>query len=107
MQIDFLKWIQGRIRMLGKLVAMSHRGAGHHPEFYQDGLSNPNKTWDTTQLLATPQGTDMVGKSVKNWCKYTNFLVNTDSFYENFINADFQKIPIPHITCPMKQKFLH
>ena len=37
----------------------------------------------------------------------TNSLVNADSFYANFTNADFQKIPIPHLTRTMKQKFLH
>ena len=38
---------------------------------------------------------------------YTNSLVNTDSFYMNFTNTTFQKIPIPHLTRTMKQKFLH
>ena len=32
---------------------------------------------------------------------YTNFLVNTDSFYANFTNRTFQKIPIPQLTRPM------
>ena len=39
--------------------------------------------------------------------KYTNSLVNADSFYANFTNATFQKILSPHLTCTMKQKFLH
>ena len=38
--------------------------------------------------------------------KYTNSLVNAGSFYTNFPNTTFQKIPIPHLTRPMKQKFL-
>ena len=38
---------------------------------------------------------------------YTNSLVNADSFYANFNNTTFQKVPIPHLTRPMKQKFLH
>ena len=38
---------------------------------------------------------------------YTKFLVNTNSFYKNFTNTNFQKVPIPHLTCTMKQKFLH
>ena len=37
---------------------------------------------------------------------YTNSLVNTDSFYANFTHTTFQKIPIPHLTHTMKQKFL-
>ena len=27
---------------------------------------------------------------------YTNSLVNADSFYANFTNTHFQKVPIPH-----------
>ena len=38
---------------------------------------------------------------------YTNSLVNADLFYENFTNTTFQKIPIPHLTHIMKQKFLY
>ena len=38
---------------------------------------------------------------------YTNSLVNTDSFHANLTNTTFQKIPIPHLTCTRKQKFLH
>ena len=34
----------------------------------------------------------------------TNSLVNTDSFYSNFSDNTFQKVPITHLTCPMKQK---
>ena len=34
-------------------------------------------------------------------------VVNRDSFYTNFTNKTFQKIPIPHLTCAMKLKFLH
>ena len=30
--------------------------------------------------------------------EYTNSLVNADSFYENFTNATFQKVPISHLT---------
>ena len=37
---------------------------------------------------------------------YTKSLVNTNSFYTNFTNTDFQKVPIPHLTRTMKQKFL-
>ena len=37
---------------------------------------------------------------------YSNSLVNVDSFYTNFTKATFQKIPIPHLTCTMKHKFL-
>ena len=39
--------------------------------------------------------------------KYTKSLVNTNSFYTNFTNTHFQKVPIPHLTRTMKQKFLH
>ena len=38
---------------------------------------------------------------------FTKSLVNTNSFYTNFINTHFQKVPIPHLTGTMKQKFLH
>ena len=38
---------------------------------------------------------------------YTKSLVNTNSFYTNFTNTHFQKVPIPHLTRTMKQKFLH
>ena len=38
---------------------------------------------------------------------YTKSLVNTNSFYTNFTNTYFQKVPIPHLTRTMKQKFLH
>ena len=37
--------------------------------------------------------------------QYTNSLVNADSFYSNFTNKTFQKIPIPSRS--MSQKFLH
>ena len=39
--------------------------------------------------------------------RYTKSLVNTNSFYTNFNNTHFQKVPIPHLICTMKQKFLH
>ena len=39
--------------------------------------------------------------------EYTNSLINADSFYANFTNKTIQKIPIPHLTRPMRQKFLH
>ena len=38
---------------------------------------------------------------------YTKSLVNTNSFYTNFTNTHFQKVPIPHLTRTMKQKFFH
>ena len=38
---------------------------------------------------------------------YTNSLVTAYSFYANFTNTTFQKVPIPHLTRTMKQKFLH
>ena len=38
---------------------------------------------------------------------YYKSLVNANSFYVNFINTHFQKVPIPHLTRTMKQKFLH
>ena len=38
---------------------------------------------------------------------YTKSLVNTNLFYMNSTNTHFQKIPIPHLTRTMKQKFLH
>ena len=39
-------------------------------------------------------------------CKYTNSLVNADSFHPNFTETTFEKIPISHLTRTMKQKFL-
>ena len=39
--------------------------------------------------------------------KCTKSLVNTNSFNTNFTNTHFQKVPIPHLTRTMKQKFLH
>ena len=46
-------------------------------------------------------------KGCRRKVKYTNSLVNADSFYGNFTNTTFQKNPIPHLTRIMKQKFLH
>jgi hypothetical protein len=34
-------------------------------------------------------------------------LVIVDLFYKNFTNRTFQKVSIPYLTHPMKQKFLH
>ena len=38
---------------------------------------------------------------------YTKSLVNADLLYANFTNTTFQKVPISHLTCTMKQKFFH
>ena len=38
---------------------------------------------------------------------YTKSLVNTNLVYTNFTNTHVQKVPIPHLTRTMKQKFLH
>ena len=38
---------------------------------------------------------------------YTNSLLIADSFYANFTNVNFQKIAIPHLTRPMKDKLFH
>ena len=38
---------------------------------------------------------------------YTKSLVNTNLVNTNFANTHFQKVPIPHLTRTMKQKFLH
>ena len=38
---------------------------------------------------------------------YTKCLVNTNLVNTNFTNTHFQKVPIPHLTRTMKQKFLH
>ena len=46
-------------------------------------------------------------RSIFGTTSYTNFLVKADSFYANFTCTTFQKIPIPHLTCSMKHKFLH
>ena len=39
--------------------------------------------------------------------QYTKSLVNTNLVNTNFTNTHFQKVPIPHLTRSMKQKFLH
>ena len=42
------------------------------------------------------------GKNTKNKLnpfRYNNSLVSADSFYANFTNTTFQKIPIPHLKC--------
>ena len=39
--------------------------------------------------------------------RYTKSLVNTNLVNTNFTNTHFQKVPIPHLTRIMKQKFLH
>ena len=39
--------------------------------------------------------------------RYTNSLVNADSFYSDLTNSTFQKIPISCLTQTMKHKFLH
>ena len=36
--------------------------------------------------------------------EYTKSLVNTKSFYANFTNTHFQKIPIPYLTRTMKPR---
>ena len=36
--------------------------------------------------------------------KYTNSLVNADSFYANFTNTTFKKIPIPHLNFMFSKK---
>ena len=38
---------------------------------------------------------------------YTNSLVNTDSFYANLSNKNFQKILTFQLTSIMNQKFFH
>ena len=38
---------------------------------------------------------------------YTKSLVNTNLVNTNFTYSHFQKVPIPHLTRTMKQKFLH
>ena len=43
----------------------------------------------------------------QNISKYINSLANADLFYTNLTNMAFQKIPIPHLTPTMEQKFLH
>ena len=43
----------------------------------------------------------------RNLLMYTKSLVNTNLFNTNFTNTHFQKVPIPHLTRTMKQKFLH
>ena len=40
-------------------------------------------------------------------CTYTKSLVNTNLVNTKFTNTHFQKVPIPHLTRTMKQKFLH
>ena len=44
---------------------------------------------------------------LQNSLMYTNYLVNADSFYVNFTNTTFQKIPITDLTHTIKQKAIH
>ena len=39
--------------------------------------------------------------------KCTNSLVNANLFYKSFINTNFQMIPIPSLTCNLKQKTIY
>ena len=73
----------------------------------------PNSNFDreleqiqTVQLIAFQSDLWANSKQLEG-SKYTNSLVNADSFYANFTNMTFQKIPIPHLTRSMKQKILH
>jgi hypothetical protein len=49
----------------------------------------------------------VLNHELRTYDDYTDSLVNADSFYANFTDTNFQKIPIPHIKRTMKQKFLH
>ena len=73
-------------------------------------LSGKNSLFSGTQLYShklfvSLNFTEIL--SLHLYTHYTNSLVNADSFYENFTITTFQKIPIPHLTRPMRQKFLH
>ena len=52
-----------------------------------------------------PRLTRFFGTWKKPW--YTKSLVNTNLVDTNFTNTHFQKVPVPHLTRTMKQKFLH
>ena len=41
---------------------------------------------------------DLNPQIVRSCCRCTKSLVNTISFYTNFTNTHFQKVPIPHLT---------
>ena len=58
-------------------------------------------------LLSAREAIKLIGFYAVSICMYNNSLLNADSFYVNFTNANFQKIPISHLPHPMKQKFLH
>ena len=45
------------------------------------------------------------GKCRLGYQNYTNSFFNANSFYVNFTNMTFQKIPIPHLTCMYSDSF--
>ena len=45
------------------------------------------------------------GKCRLGYQIYTNSFFNANSFYVNFTNMTFQKIPIPHLTCMYSDSF--
>ena len=45
------------------------------------------------------------GKCRLGYQNYTNSFFNANSFYVNFTNMTFQKIPIPHLTCMYYDSF--
>ena len=73
----------------------------------EEGINAPVKKGSTVKLT--------IFHSVEVLLKVTLSYINTpspwltrsNSFYTNFTNMHFQKVPIPHLIRTMKQKFLH
>ena len=70
-------------------------------EFFIKGVCFP------FQKMSQPYQPFWIFHGQLNYYLYTKSLVNTNSFYTNFTNTHFQKVPISHLTRTMKQKVLH
>ena len=47
----FFKVNSRKDKNVGQNGSNESQGRRHHPEFYQDGLSNPNKTWGHNTIV--------------------------------------------------------
>ena len=67
--------------------------------------------WYPSLLYALPQREELKNMLHRTfhscWIKVRWEYLKDKQFYTNFNSATFEKIPISHLTHPMKQKFLH
>ena len=71
------------------------------------GITKKNPLWlkiIVVWIIEFPREGYKIRKILGQKSTYTKSLVNANSFYANFTNTTFQKSPIPHLTCTMKQK---